>query len=133
MRAAAQDPRIKVVVSLSGGYDFRMEITSTTSADVWEEARDLYGFPSFSEAEAYIREKGSMQGIIDRVRCPLLLIHGARDNILAMEEIDLLQREAGGPVTVQVYGEGNHSVCNYDQEMSTRMADWIAEQLDACN
>lgn len=131
MRAAAHDPTIKIAVSLGGGYDFRMEIKSTTPADVWEEARELYGFPSFIEAEAYVKQYGSMKGIIDHVRCPLLIVHGARDNIVAMEEIENLQKEAKGSTATHLYEDGNHSVCNRNIEMSAAMADWVVDQLVA--
>jgi len=129
MRAAANDTRIHAAVSLGGGYDFRMDIESTTPADIWEEDRDLYGLSSFAESESYIREFGSMQGIIEKVSCPLLVVHGARDNCVAMEEIERLKQEATGPVTLMVYEDGNHSVCNYNLEMSEAVADWVADQL----
>jgi 2,6-dihydroxypseudooxynicotine hydrolase len=129
MRAAAHDHRIRAAVSLGGGYDFRLEITSTTPADVWEEGRDLYGLQSFAEVSPYIRQHGSLQGTIDKVQCPLLVIHGAKDNIVAMEEIDRIRKEAAGPVTVLVYEDGNHSVCNRNLEMSSAMADWVVDQV----
>jgi 2,6-dihydroxypseudooxynicotine hydrolase len=131
MRAAAHDSRIKIAVSLGGGYDFRMEIKPTTPADVWEEARELYGLSSFIEAEAYIKQYGSLKGIIEKVRCPLLLVHGARDNIVAMEEIESLQKETKGSIATHLYADGNHSVCNRNIEMSSAMADWVADQLVA--
>lgn len=131
MRAAAHDHRIKLAVSLGGGYDFRLEIKPTTPADVWEEARDLYGLSSFIEAEAYVKQYGSMQGIIEKVRCPLLIVHGGRDNIVAMEEVEKLKKEAGGPVSTLIFEDGNHSVCNRNLEMSAAMADWVVDQLVA--
>ena len=128
MRAAASDKRIRAAVSLGGGYDFRMEITPMTPADVWEEARDLYGFSTFSQAEDYVREHGSLKGILQGMRCPLLLVHGGLDNIVSMDEIELIRREVAGPVTVMIYPDGNHSVCNRNIEMTAEMADWIMEQ-----
>ncbi|MHB8135953.1 MAG: alpha/beta hydrolase [Anaerolineaceae bacterium] len=133
MRAAAQDNRIKAVVSLGGGYDFRLEITSTTPADVWEEARDLYGLSSFKEAEPYIRKFGSMKGIINNVTCPLLIIHGALDNIVAIDEIEQLKNECSGPVDIFTYDDGNHSVCNRNLEMRSKMADWVLDHVEKNN
>ena len=129
IRAAASEKRVRCVVSLGGGYDFRLEITSTTPADVWEEARDLYGLASFDEAERYVRQHGTLKGVIDKVTCPLLVIHGAKDNIVAMEEIELIQRQVSGPIKVLVYEDGNHSVCNRNLEMRAVMADWVVDQM----
>lgn len=129
IRSAAKDDRIFAAVSLGGGYDFRMEITPTTPADVWEEARDLYGFEDFTRAKMYIIQEGSLEGIAEKVKCPLLLIHGAKDNIVAMEEIDRIKRESKEQTDVLIYDQGNHSVCNYNLEMRADMADWVLNQL----
>ena len=128
MRAAAHDRRIGAAVTLGGGYDFRMEITPITPADVWEEARDLYGFTSFQEAEHYVRKYGSVKGILQDIHCPLLVIHGGLDNIVSMDEVKLISEEVTGSVTVMVYPDGNHSVCNRNIEMTAEMADWIVDQ-----
>ncbi|MFN8453508.1 MAG: alpha/beta fold hydrolase [Anaerolineae bacterium] len=129
IRAAAHDSRITTVVSLGGGYDFRLEMAPTTPADVREEGRDLHGFTSFAEAEAYIRQYGSLQGVVNKLRCPLLLIHGGQDNIVALEELEQIQQEAASPTQLKIYEDGNHSVCNRNLEMSAFMADWLADQL----
>jgi 2,6-dihydroxypseudooxynicotine hydrolase len=127
IRAAAHEERIYGVVSLGGGYDYRMEITPTTPADVWEEARELYGFESFTQAKDYVLQKGSLSGIVEKVNCPLLLIHGELDNIVAIEEMERIQREAKGKTDLFVYKNGNHSVCNYNLEMRAEMADWVLD------
>ena len=127
IRAAAHDKRIHGVVSLGGSYDYRLEITPTTPADVWEEARDLYGFDTFAQAKDYVLEKGSLESIAEKVTCPLLLIHGELDNIVALEEIQLIQQETEGKTDLLAYKNGNHSVCNYNLEMRAAMADWVMD------
>ncbi len=129
MRVAAHESRVLAAVSLGGGYDFRLEITPTAPADVWEEGRDLYGLTSFEEVVPFIRHHGSLKGIIDKVQCPLLVVHGARDNIVAMNEIDTIRKEASGPVTVMIFEDGNHSVCNRNLEMSSAVADWVQDRV----
>jgi len=127
IRAAAHDKRIHGVVSLGGSYDYRLEITPTTPADVWEEARDLYGFDTFAQAKDYVLEKGSLESIAEKVTCPLLLIHGELDNIVALEEMQLIQQETEGKTDLLAYKNGNHSVCNYNLEMRAAMADWVMD------
>ena len=127
IRAAVHDARIYGAVSLGGGYDYRLEITPTTPADVWEEARDLYGFKTFAQTKDYVIQKGSLEGIAEKVTCPLLLIHGESDNIVALEEMERIQRETKGKTDLMVYKNGNHSVCNYNLEMRAAMADWVMD------
>ncbi len=129
IRAAAHDERVFAAVSLGGGYDFRLEITPTTPADVWEEARDLYGLETFSEVKDYVEVNGSLSGIAERVTCPLLLIHGEADNIVASEEMERIQRESKGHTDLLVFEDGNHSVCNYNLEMRAAMADWVVDRV----
>jgi fermentation-respiration switch protein FrsA (DUF1100 family) len=59
----------------------------------------------------------------------LLLIHGAQDNIVALEEMERIRAEAAGPTELKIYEDGNHSVCNRNLEMSAFMADWVADRL----
>ena len=127
IRAAAYEERIYGAVSLGGGYDYRLEITPTTPADVWEEARELYGFETFVQAKDYVLQKGSLEGIAEKVTCPLLLIHGELDNIVALEEMERIQRETKGKTNLLVYQNGNHSVCNYNLEMRSEIADWVLD------
>lgn len=127
IRAAAHDSRIYGAVSLGGGYDYHLEITSTTPADVWEEARDLYGFETFAEVKDYILQKGSLEGIAEKVTCPLLLIHGELDNIVALDEMKRIKGETQGRTDLLVFKNGNHSVCNYNLEMRAAMADWVMD------
>lgn len=129
LRAAGWESRLKAVVALSGGYDFRGKSSPTAPIDVREEARDLYGLSSLAQLESYIREHGSLQGIIARIRCPILLLHGGQDRLVALEEVEQIRREAAGPVEMVVYEDGNHSLCNRNLEMSAAMADWLVEQL----
>jgi hypothetical protein len=60
----------------------------------------------------------------------LLLIHGAMDNIVALDEMERIKRETIGPTELMIYDQGNHSVCNYNLEMRAGMADWVLDQIN---
>ena len=127
--AAGRDHRAKAVVALAGGYDFRRKSATTTPADVREEARDLYGLASFAELSSYVQAHGSLQGIIEQIQCPILLIHGGQDGIVAPEEIEQIRQEATVPTDLLFYEDGNHSVCNHNLEMRAAMADWVVDRI----
>jgi 2,6-dihydroxypseudooxynicotine hydrolase len=131
IRAAAADARFRAAVSLSGPYDFRRELTTLTPADVREEARDLHGFRTFAETVDYVRAHGSLSGLLSTLECPLLLVHGERDELVANDEPELIKAEAGGTVEILAYADGNHGVCNFNTEMTADMADWLAAVLGA--
>jgi dienelactone hydrolase len=131
IRAAVQDERYAAVISLSGPYDFRRELTALTPADVREEARDLHGFSSFQEAASYVQSSGSLSGLLSRLSVPLLIIHGGKDELVDDEEVELMVKETSGPVQTLLYPEGNHGVCNFNTEMTADMADWIAAELNS--
>lgn len=127
--AAAEEPRVRALVTLSGGYDFRRKSSPSAPVDVREEARDLYGMATFSELRGYIRAHGSLDGKLGRIRCPILLVHGGQDPLVEREEVELIRREAGGTVDVHEYPDGGHSLCNRNMDMVPAMADWLAATL----
>ena len=129
--AAAEEPRVRALVALSGGYDFRRKSSPSAPVDVREEARDLYGLSTFSELRSYIRAHGSLDGKLGQVRCPILLVHGGQDPLVEPEEVERIRSEAGGTVDVQAYPDGGHSLCNRNMDMVPAMADWLAAKLAA--
>jgi 2,6-dihydroxypseudooxynicotine hydrolase len=129
--AAGHEHRVKAVVALAGGYDFRGKTSATTPIDVKEEARDLYGLQSFAALEDYIAKNGSLAGVIAKIRCPILLIHSGKDILVPQEEIDAIKREATAPCESLYYEDMGHSITGRNVEMSPAMADWVVERLRA--
>lgn len=129
IRMAAELPGIKAVVSVGGCLDFRRELTAIAPADVREEARDLHGFDTFAETAAYVREWGSLDGVLERLEADLLLVHGARDELVANAEIDEIVAAAPGRAQTLIYPEGCHGVTNFNVEMTAAMTDWLEETL----
>jgi 2,6-dihydroxypseudooxynicotine hydrolase len=129
--AAGHEHRAKAVVSLGGGFDFRGKTSATTPLDVKEEARDLYGLPSFKALEDYIAKNGSLAGILGKIRCPILLIHSGQDFLVPQGEIDAIKREVTAPCESLYYDDMGHSITGRNTEMSPAMADWVVEKLRA--
>jgi 2,6-dihydroxypseudooxynicotine hydrolase len=127
--AAGHEHRPKAVVSLGGGFDFRGKTSATTPLDVKEEARDLYGLPSFKALEDYIAANGSLAGVIAKIRCPILLIHSGQDFLVPQGEIDAIKREVTAPCESLYYEDMGHSITGRNVEMSAAMADWVVEKL----
>jgi dipeptidyl aminopeptidase/acylaminoacyl peptidase len=125
-RAAAVEKRLRAVVALAGPYDL---------SECWEALNPLtrggYTFytKSRDEKEAFEKAKTlTLRGVLDKVRCPLLVIHGARDRLFPPEQAERIAREAPN-ATLLMYPDGNHVCNNIAYKYRPAMSDWMREQL----
>ncbi len=125
-RAAAHEPRLAAVVGLAGPYNL---------GDCWDALNPLtrggYVFYTKSSDEAEAREKAyalNLEGVLDRVTQPLLVIHGARDRLFPPEQAERIAREAPNS-TLVIYPDGNHVCNNISYKYRPLMADWMRQQL----
>jgi 2,6-dihydroxypseudooxynicotine hydrolase len=125
LRAAAFESRIRAAISSGGFYDFRdfRFWAVTTQLNVME---DL-GVDSLSEARDYIGERCTLDGVVDRISVPYLVIHGARDELVSVQEA---QQMASGPMGEFVnFEDGFHTGTNHNATLVPLMCDWMARKL----
>ena len=125
-RAAAYEKRLKAVVGLAGPYNL---------GECWDALNALtrggYVFYTKSADEAEARRKAytlNLEGVLDRVTQPLLVIHGARDRLFPPAQAERIAREARN-ATLVMYPDGNHVCNNIAYKYRPLMADWMKEQL----
>jgi pimeloyl-ACP methyl ester carboxylesterase len=125
-RAAAHEPRLAAVVGLAGPYNL---------GDCWDALNPLtrggYVFYTKSASEAMAREKAfglNLEGVLERVTQPLLVIHGARDRLFPPEQAERIAREAPNS-TLVMYPDGNHVCNNISYKYRPLMADWMKAHL----
>lgn len=125
-RAAAYEKRLRAVIALAGPYDL---------SECWAALNPLtrggYVFytKSKDEAEAFEKSKTlTLRGILDKVTCPLLVIHGALDRLFPPAQAERIAREAP-KATLLLYPDGNHVCNNIAYKYRPAMADWMNEQL----
>jgi 2,6-dihydroxypseudooxynicotine hydrolase len=125
-RAAAHEPRLAAVVGLAGPYNL---------GDCWDALNPLtrggYVFYTKSANEAEAKEKAyalNLEGVLDKVTQPLLVIHGARDRLFPPEQAERIAREAPNS-TLVMYPDGNHVCNNIAYKYRPVMADWMSDQL----
>ena len=124
--AAAKEMRLRALVALAGPYDL---------SECWAALNPLtrggYVFytKSRDEAEAFEKAKAlSLRGVLPRVTCPLLVIHGGKDRLFPPEQAERIVREAPN-ATLLLYPEGNHVCNNIPYKYRPAMADWMRERL----
>jgi pimeloyl-ACP methyl ester carboxylesterase len=125
-RAAAHEKRLRAVVGLAGPYNL---------GDCWDALNPLtrggYIFYTKSADEAEAKRMAytlNLEGVLDKVRQPLLVIHGARDRLFPPEQAERIAREAPN-ATLVMYPDGNHVCNNIAYKYRPLMADWMKEQL----
>jgi len=127
LQAAAYEPRLRAAISSGGFYDFRdyRYWPISTQLNVME---DLM-LDSLSEARSYVAEKCTLDGAVERIEAPYLVIHGARDELVGVEEG---RQMATGPRGEFVnFEDGFHTCTNYNADLVRLMCDWMAEKLHA--
>lgn len=67
--------------------------------------------------------------ILHKLKAPLLVVHSQGDTVTSYHEAEQIAREAGGPVELVLYPEGNHVCDNVAYKARPMMADWMARQL----
>jgi dipeptidyl aminopeptidase/acylaminoacyl peptidase len=128
-RSAAFEPRIKACISLAGPY-------------TWSEAWD--SLPELTREAFRVRSKSatmeaakrhaatlSLEGVADKITCPLYIVTGKLDRVIPWRHAERLAREAKGPVELQLIEDGNHVANNRAYRWRVQSADWMAEQLGA--
>jgi 2,6-dihydroxypseudooxynicotine hydrolase len=125
LRAVAFEPRIRAAISSGGFFDFRdyRFWALSTQLNVLE---DL-GVHSLAEARAYIDERCTLEGVVEKIEVPYLVIHGARDELVSVQEG---RRMAEGPNGEFVnFEDGFHTCTNRNGTLVPLMCDWMAAKL----
>jgi dienelactone hydrolase len=125
--AAAFEPRIKACVSNCGPFDFGA-VLPTMPAASQETFRVRSHASSLDEAREIARGL-TLEGVAQRIKCPLLVVYGAGDKMIPVAEGERLARAAGGPTEFVVFEEGNHVCFNISYKFRPLTADWTAERL----
>lgn len=127
-RAAASDSRLRACVSMPVRYG--LESWDSLGKMQTDAYRYLFGRVSYEEGRK-IGAAFTLNGILPRLRCPYLIVHGEQGDTVDREDAERAAREAGGPTRLLVYEEGDHLCINIRHKSWPVMIDWFAEQLAA--
>lgn len=95
----------------------------------------VLGVPDLSMGPAIeIIRKFKLEGVVDKIRCPFLVLHGENDRIIPPEEAVKLYEEVGSPdKTLKIFDEeeGAAEHCQVDDRRAgvNFIADWITEHV----
>jgi dienelactone hydrolase len=125
--AAASEPRLKACIANCGPFDFGAVLPSMPAASQ-ETFRVRCHAPTHAAARQ-IANRLTLEGVAQRITCPLLVVFGAGDKLISAKEGERLARAASGPTELVVFEEGNHVCFNISYKFRPLTADWMAERL----
>jgi dienelactone hydrolase len=141
-RAAAFDSRFACCVAWGAQYDWGAtqrarhedKASSLPVPHYWDHVSWVFGVNTVEEI-IKISEKISLRGILDRVKCPILVAHGENDRQIPLDFARRVIAECvnspKAELLVHTVADGGAEHCSIDNIPLTREAisDWVAETL----
>lgn len=141
-RAAAFEPRFACCVAWGANYDWgetqrRRAADPNSSLPVphyWDHVGWVFGKKSLDEIME-MSHKLTLRGSLDRIRCPILVVHGENDRQISLDQAKRTVAECvnspKAELHVHTLAEGGAEHCSVDNVPLTRevISDWIAETL----
>jgi alpha-beta hydrolase superfamily lysophospholipase len=127
-RSAGQDRRIKACAASGGSFD-RQHHLSTAERDPFQlvRLRHLWKVDS-KERLTELMNRATLDGIAQKIRCPLLIIHGTRD-MVPVSEAERTYAAASGPKELVILEGGNHVCNNMPYRYRPLVGDFLARNL----
>jgi len=141
-RSAAFEKRLKACVAWGAQWDYqavwrrRFEMAYMTALSVPpDHIQWVLNVKSIEEALEKL-EKFKLGGVVEKITCPFLLVHGADDAQIPLEDAEACFRAVGSKdKTFKIFTaeEGGSQHCNIDYLglALPYMHDWLAEKLGA--
>ena len=126
IRIAAHDSRVKAVAAVSPPYALDV-YWNITLASMRRELAALYDIDE-REMGAQI-ERITLAGVIDTLRCPLMLTAGGRDHLTPGREAWRIFEDARCEREMVFYPRAGHECFNVLGDLRPRMASWLARQV----
>jgi len=141
-RAAAFEPRLKCCVAWGANYDwgetqrarYETKGQSLPVPHYWDHVAWVFGKSSVEEVIA-VSGQLSLRGILHRIACPILVVHGEHDRQIPLAQARALVAECvsspRAELHVQTLADGGAEHCGIDNVDLTRetICDWVAEIL----
>lgn len=126
-RAAAFEPRIKAVVGNCGPWNFG-ECWSSLPSLTRAAFQHHSGAKDETEAIANAH-KLSLDGAAQKIKQPLLIIHGKLDRLIPWEQALKIVDAVGSNAELAMFENGNHVCNNIPYIYRPLTADWLKEKL----
>lgn len=127
VRAAAFEPRLTAIASISGPYAFAADWESLPSL-----TRETIAHHTGAGTDAALARSRAqaldLAGVAEHVRQPCLVVTGARDRVIAWQQTRRIADDVPGAEWV-LYEDGTHVCNNIPFKYRPLVADWMRERL----
>jgi 2,6-dihydroxypseudooxynicotine hydrolase len=125
-KTAATDSRVKVAIAW--GLIYHLKHFDTLSASFQKRFMRAAGIDSVADAAALFAGY-DLQGFAEKIRCPLMVVQGAKDPLASTDSLDLLRRAVARPAKTLLFPDSGH--CAHDQAHLAKpaMADFACQHL----
>jgi 2,6-dihydroxypseudooxynicotine hydrolase len=126
-RAAAYEPRVKAAVGNCGPWNFG-ECWDVLPGLTRAAFRHHSGAANDEDAKARAHQL-SLDGSAQKIRQPLLIIHGKLDRLIPWEQAHKIADAVGKNAELAMFENGNHVCNNIPYIYRPLAADWLKEKL----
>ena len=128
-RVAAFDKRVKAAIANSGAFNVLRNFDRRPDT-----LKEAYRVRTHSKTREEAREKTRpfyLEGVAQKIACPMYVIGTKLDTITAWQEADELAGKVAGPVVLNLIEGAIHVGHNKGHLFKNQSADWMAAQLGA--
>jgi alpha-beta hydrolase superfamily lysophospholipase len=127
LRHAARVPGLRGVVDIAGPYDLcGLEELLPVLQDGFAE---FVGAADREQARELLRDV-TLDGALDGLTARVLVVHGARDNVIPVEHAHRIAAALGPRAELRLEPGGNHSCNNLHTVVRPAVADWVCDRLE---
>jgi len=126
LKSAATDPRVKVTIAW--GLIYHLKHFDLLSSSFQMRFMRAAGIDDVVEAAAFFA-RYDLEGFIERIRCPLMVVQGGKDPLAPPDSLDLIRRAVVSPIKTLFFAGSTH--CAHDRAHLTKpaMADFARRHL----
>lgn len=128
LRHAATFRGLRGAVDIAGPYD--LQGFDTLQPVTQESLREFTGARDLDETRSLVADV-TLDGALDRIDAPVLVVHGERDTIIPVEHGHRIAAALGDRAVTRHDPDGNHSCNNIATVVRPFVADWVADRLEA--
>lgn len=125
LRCAAEAEGLTAVVDIAGPYDLDLGALQPVLQDGF---MALVGADDLATAAERLADV-TLDGVLDRITVPTLVVHGDDDHVIPVEHGDRIAAALGDRATYDRVAGGSHSCNNRHTLVRPRIADWVADHL----
>ncbi|MGI0081255.1 MAG: hypothetical protein ACRECH_16735, partial [Nitrososphaerales archaeon] len=125
--AAAFDKRVKALGNITACYDVYRDLYLNAKEN---HKAALHAYLGTSDPEEVKRKLSdyNLNGIAEKIVCPLLVMHAEETAVYPVEPAYRLYREARGPKELHIVNAG-HTIMDRRMESISSAMDWLSNQL----